>query len=162
MLPENQARTGFLELDQYDKLHEGFAVEVKNEATGKVPQPYAYIQPLLQIGFYRGMTLGEIKKPQWSRVDLKNNVIRLGDADVKNEEGREISLIDGLPELLERIRRANSNAEYVFLRKGEPIGSFRKAWSVATKKAGRAIQHYGLERHSERWRICRRLLQKAA
>jgi integrase len=136
MLPENQARTGFLEIEQYDKLHEAFGVEVKNEATGKVSQPYAYIQPLLQIGFYTGMRLGEIKELQWSRVDLKNNVIRLGDADVKNEEGREIPLIDGLPELLEGIKRANPTAEYVFLRKGEPIGSFRKAWSVATKKAG--------------------------
>jgi integrase len=66
-------------------------------------------------------------------VDLKNNVIRLGDADVKNEQGREIPLIDGLPALLEQIKRANPNA--VFLRNGEQISSFRKASVIATKKA---------------------------
>jgi integrase len=82
------------------------------------------------------MRLGEIKNLRWDRVGLKNNVIRLGDEDVKNETGREIPLIDGLPALLEQIKRANPNAEYVFLRNGEQISSFRKAWVIATKKAG--------------------------
>jgi integrase len=136
MLPEAGARTGFLEIEEYNKLYEALGTEVKNQATGKVSWPYAYVQPFLQIGFYTGMRLGEIKNLRWDCVDLKNNVIRLGDADVKNEEGREIPLIDGLPELLEGIKRANPNAEYVFLRNGEPIKSFRKAWKIATKKAG--------------------------
>jgi integrase len=82
------------------------------------------------------MRLGEILNLKWDRVDLKNNVIRLGDADVKNEQGREIPLIDGLPALLEGIKRANPDAEYVFLRNGAPVGSFRKAWTIATKRAG--------------------------
>jgi integrase len=90
----------------------------------------------LQIGFYVGMRLSEIKNLRWDCVDLKNKVIRLGDKDVKNKAGREIPLIDGLPELLEGIKRANPTAEHVFLRNGETIGSFRKAWTVATKKAG--------------------------
>jgi integrase len=136
MLPEGKARTGFLELEDYDKLYAALGVEVSNKAKGTLSRPYAYVQPFLQIGFYTGMRLGEIKNLRWDRVDLKNSVIRLGDADVKNEEGREIPLIDGLPALLEGIKRLNPTAEYVFLRNGEPISSFRKAWKTATKKAG--------------------------
>jgi integrase len=136
MLPEGKARTGFLEIEDYDKLYAALGVEVTNKAKGTVSRPYAYVQPFLQIGFYTGMRLGEIKNLRWDRVDLKNNVIRLGDEDVKNETGREIPLIDGLPALLEQIKRANPNAEYVFLRNGEQISSFRKAWVIATKKAG--------------------------
>jgi integrase len=136
MLPEGNARTGFLELEDYDKLYAALGVEVPNKAKGTASKPYAYVQPFLQIGFYTGMRLGEIKNLRWDRVDLKNNVIRLGDADVKNEEGREIPLIDGLPALLEGIKRANPDAEYVFLRNGEKISSFRKAWTLATKRAG--------------------------
>lgn len=136
MLPEAGARTGFLEVEDYNKLYAALGTEVKNQATGKVTRPYEYVQPFLQIGFYTGMRLGEIKNLRWECADLKNNVIRLGDADVKNEEGREIPLIDGLPELLEGIKRANPDAEYVFLRNGEPIGTFRKAWKIATKTAG--------------------------
>ena len=135
LLPKGDARTGFLEIKEYDKLYSALGVEVKNRTTGKVSQPYAYIQPFLQIGFYTGMRLGEIKNLRWDRVDLKNKVIRLGDVDVKNKEGREIPLIDGLPELLEGIKRANPSAEYVFLRKNKLVGSFRKAWKIATKKA---------------------------
>jgi len=105
MLPEGEARKGFLEIQDYDKLH------------AALPD---YVKPYLQIGFYTGMRLGEIKNLKWDHVDLANNVIRLEDEDVKNSEGREIPLIDGLPELLEKIRRANPNAEFVFVgRHGE-------------------------------------------
>jgi integrase len=136
MLPEGEARTGFLEIADYDKLYAALGVEVENKSKRTVSRPYAYIQPFLQIGFYVGMRLSEIKNLRWDCVDLKNKVIRVGDKDVKNKAGREIPLIDGLPELLEGIKRANPTAEHVFLRNGETIGSFRKAWTVATKKAG--------------------------
>ena len=83
------------------------------------------------------MRLGEIKNLTWDHVDLANNVIRLEDQDVKNSEGREIPLIDGLPEMLEKIRQANPNAEYVFLGVGkEQIKSFRKAWANACEATG--------------------------
>jgi hypothetical protein len=61
MLPEGKARTGFLEIENYDKLYAALGVEVTNKAKGTVSRPYAYVQPFLQIGFYTGMRLGEIK-----------------------------------------------------------------------------------------------------
>ena len=122
MLPEAEARTGFLEVQEYDKLYEA------------LPD---YVKPILQIGFYTGMRLGEIKNLTWSHVDLANNVIRLEDQDVKNSQGREIPLIDGLPNILEKLRQANPTAEYVFLGvSGKQIKSFRKAWARACETAG--------------------------
>jgi integrase len=53
-------------------------------------------------------------------------------------------LIDGLPELLEGIRRKNPKAEYVFLTpKGEEIGSFIKAWRNACVKAAITVKVNG-------------------
>jgi integrase len=137
MLPEGEPRKGFLEIQDYDKLYTALGAEVVNKAKGTTSYPYAYIQPFLQIGFYTGMRLGEIKNLRWSQVDLANEVIRLEDEDVKNEEGREIPLIDGLPAMLEKIKRANPNAEYVFVgRDGDQVKSFRKAWRKACEAAG--------------------------
>jgi integrase len=126
MLPESNARTGFLEMEDYNRLHAAFGVRT-----------FAYVQPILQMGFYTGMRLGEILNLKWDRVDLKNKVIRLEDADVKNETGREIPLIDGLPETLRELREAHPNAEYVFVNShGAQISSFRKAWEKITKEVG--------------------------
>jgi len=139
-LPEaKQPRQGFLEVEDYENLYSAFDVEVKNQATGRVTRPYAYVQPLLQTGFYTGMRLGEIMGLKWSNVDLADNVIRLSAGTTKNDEARIIPLIDGLPEMFEKLKRANPDADEndpVFLSsKGEKIGSFIKAWRNACIKA---------------------------
>jgi integrase len=117
-----QPRAGFLEIEDYQKLYNA------------LPE---HVRPLLQIGYYTGMRLGEIINLKWDRVSLANKTIRLESQDTKNQSSRIIPLIDGLPELLEGIRRKNRKAEYVFLgRDGDQIGSFRKAWTNACVKAG--------------------------
>jgi integrase len=122
MLPEADPRTGFIEIDQYEKLR------------AALPD---YIKPILQIGFYTGMRLGEILNLKWTGVDLAENMIRLTPAECKNKDGRAIPMIDGLPEMFEGLRRKNPNAEYVFLGiHGEQISSFRRAWTKATEAAG--------------------------
>jgi integrase len=69
-------------------------------------------------------------------VDLGGKVIRLRPELSKNKDGRLLPL-NG--ELLALIRRAWSqrrlDCPYVFHSKGEPIGSFRKAWKAATRQA---------------------------
>lgn len=139
-----QPRGGFLEIHDYEKLYNAFGVEVRNETTGRVSRPYAYIQPLLQIGYYTGMRLGEIKKLTWSNVDLEDMVIRLDPGTTKNDEGQEIPMIDGLPEIFEAFRRANPDAEG-----NERLFKFKtfiKAWrnicvkaAIKTKLNGKEI-----------------------
>ena len=125
-----QPRAGFLEPQDYDKL------------SASLPE---YVRPLLQLGFYTGMRLGEIVNLKWGRVDLAANVIRLLPQDTKNKTGRAIPLIDGLPEMFEKLRRQHPRAgenDPVFLsytdgkpEEGKPIGSFIKAWRNACVKA---------------------------
>jgi hypothetical protein len=92
------------------------------------------------------MRKDEVMSLTWDRVHLSENVIRLEDSDVKNETGREVPLIDGLPKLLEKLRRKNPHAKYVFLSpKGEKIGSFIKAWRNACVKAAVTVKIDGHE-----------------
>jgi integrase len=129
MLPEGEARQGFLDIADYDKLYSSLP---------------AYVQPVFQTAFYTGMRKDEVMSLTWDRVDLAAKVIRLENSDVKNKKGREIPLIDGLPELLEGVRRKNPKATNVFLTpKGEPIGSFIKAWRNACVKAAITVKVNG-------------------
>jgi integrase len=121
MLPEAEPRQGFLDVADYDKLH------------AALPE---YVRPMLQTGYYTGMRLGEIVNLKWGSVDLAEGEIRLAGEDTKNKQPRTIPLIDGLPDMMEGLRRANPDAEYVFLSpKGEVVSSFIKAWRNACVKA---------------------------
>jgi integrase len=150
MLPEpKQPRAGFLSISDYQKLYDSFGMEVKNHATGNVNRPFAYIQPVLQVGFYTGMRLSEILNLRWSNVDLAEELIHLNPGETKNDEGRDIPMIDGLPKMFEALKRANPNSgenDLVFLNNGKPIASFIKAWrkfciqcAIPTKLNGQVV-----------------------
>jgi integrase len=95
-----------------------------------------------------GWRKGEIASLLWADVDA--DVIRLRAEHSKNRRGRSVPLRDGdgkltqVGQLIERRRSARTIktdvglqlASYVFHRKGEPIGDFRKAWTTACTKAG--------------------------
>lgn len=139
MLPEpKQPRQGFLGVAEYQRLYDALGVEVKNQSMGTVSRPYAYVQPLLQTGYYTGMRLSEILNLRWSSVDLAEELIHLNAGETKNDEARDIDMIDGLPTMFESLRRANPTAgpnDKVFTNNGQPIGSFIKAWRKACIKA---------------------------
>jgi integrase len=124
-------RQGFLDVVEYEKL------------SNTVPE---YIRPLLAMGFYTGMRLGEIIGLKWHQVKLSDNEgeshVELSAEDTKNSEPRIVPLIDGLPEMLENIRRKHpkaSGSDFVFLTAaGTPIqsaSSFIKPWRTACIKA---------------------------
>lgn len=124
-------RQGFLEIPDYQKLFDTLP---------------PYIRPLLAMGFYTGMRLGEIIGLKWHQVKLSDAAgeshIELSAEDTKNSEPRIVPLIDGLPEMLENIRRNNpkaSGTDFVFLTAtGHPIrsaSSFIKPWRTACIKA---------------------------
>jgi integrase len=124
-------RQGFLEIPDHQKLFD-------------ILPPY--IRPLLAMGFYTGMRLGEIIGLKWHQVKLSDaegeSRVELSAEDTKNSEPRIVPLIDGLPEMLENIRRNNpkaSGTDFVFLTAaGLPIrsaSSFIKPWRTACIKA---------------------------
>lgn len=123
MLKEPPPRKGFLERNEFQALRLA------------LPE---HLRPLVTLGFYTGMRLGEIKKLRWSNVSLIDNQIRLDPGMTKNDEPRVIPLMGELPEMLRMLQRQAVRSEFVFLRNGKPVGSFRKAWSRACIDAGLA------------------------
>jgi integrase len=149
-LPEpKQPRQGVLGPTDYQKLYDILGTEVVNKATGRKSKPYAYVQPLLQTGYYTGMRLGEILGLRWSNIDLAERFIHLFADETKGESARDIPMIDGLPKMFESIKRADPKAgenDLVFTNNGQPIKSFIKAWrnscvkaAIPTKKNGQVI-----------------------
>jgi integrase len=116
MLKEPAPRKGFLEYADFQKLRQA------------LPE---HVRPLLTLGFYTGMRLGEIKKMKWSNVNLIEAHIRLDPGTTKNDEPRLIPLISELPEMLKILRQRCPNSEFVFNRGDRPLVSFRKAWTSA-------------------------------
>jgi integrase len=70
-----------------------------------VTTPTAYIQPLLQVGFYTGMRREEIIGLRWINVDVAGKFIHLLAGETKNDEPRDITMLDGLPALFEAIKK---------------------------------------------------------
>lgn len=120
MLREANPRKGFLTVKQYEKL---FAA---------LP---AKLQPVLALGYYRGLRLGEIRNLRWDNVDLRASVIRLAPGETKSDNGRTIPLNKELIAMLEKLRSDNGHSTFVF-GNGRPLGSFKKTWYSACVRCG--------------------------
>ena len=121
MLKEPAARKGFLEHDRYARLGQ------------ELPE---YLRPVLTMGYYTGMRRGEILALRWENVSLLDGQVRLDPGATKNDEPRVIPLAGELLEVLKIQRQKYPDSEYVFTRDDKPIGSFRKVWTSACRRAG--------------------------
>jgi integrase len=95
----------------------------------------SHLLAILATGFYTGMRRGEILSLSWSKVDLKNRVIRLETEDAKDRQARIVPICNELYDILETIPRALHD-EHVFLYKGKPIRDIRTGFKKACKDAG--------------------------
>jgi integrase len=105
----------------------------------KLPE---YLRDFAQFGYLTGWRKGEIASLRWS--DVEGDVVRLRGENAKNGEGRSVTLMGDLADLMVR-RKAKRMvqtktgvllSEYVFHQKGVPVGDFRKAWATACVAAG--------------------------
>jgi integrase len=120
MLKESAPRKGFAEHSDFQKVRR------------ELPE---YLRPVATMGYYTAMRLGEILKVRWSNLDLSRGEIRLNPGETKNDEPRTIPLVGELREMLKIEREKHPTAEFVFVRAGERIGSFYKAWKSACGRA---------------------------
>jgi integrase len=120
MLEEPQPRVGFLRPEEFVKLR------------AELPEN---LRPVLALGYYCGMRLGEIQRLQWSGVDLKRGEITLQGNETKNGRPRAIPLMLEVPAMLNIMRQKNPQVEYVF-GGDRPLGNFRKTWNSACVRAG--------------------------
>jgi integrase len=124
MLKEASPRKGFLEHADYQKLRQ------------ELPE---YLRPVLAIGYYTGMRLGEILRLHWHNLDLVNAEIHLDPGTTKNDEPRTIPMPSELLEMLRIERARNPKSELVFMNAGQRIATFRKAWNSACVRAGLGV-----------------------
>jgi integrase len=122
MLKENNVRVGFLEHGEYLSLIE------------KLPE---YLKPVVSFGYTYGWRHSEIIGLTWDRVDLKSRVVRLEPGTTKNDKGRTVYLDDDMLDTLKNLfSQRRLDIPQVFLRDGQPIKGFRKAWESACIEAG--------------------------
>jgi integrase len=122
MLAENNVREGFLEHSEYLALAE------------KLPE---YLKPVLAFGYTYGWRHSEVINLTWDKGDLRNGVVRLEPGTTKNNEGRTVYLDAEMLTMFRKLfsqRRLDINR--VFLREGQPIQRFDKAWKKACRDAG--------------------------
>jgi integrase len=104
MLKEPPARKGFLKHEAYIRLRDA------------LPD---HLRPVLAVGYYTGMRLGEILPLRWEQVDLVDREIRLDPGTTKNDEPRTIPLCADLAATLSiQFRTRNRDCPFVFFQRG--------------------------------------------
>lgn len=123
MLAENNARQGFLNGSEFERLHAALPADLRD------PVEFLYRS---------GWRVGEMRSLEWRDVDLAGAVIRLRPEVSKNREARVLPLRREIAAIIERARaRRRPESPFVFHRdNGAKIGLFRKSWATACKQAG--------------------------
>lgn len=93
-----------------------------------------HLRPILAMGYYSGMRLGEILPLTWDKLDLKDRVIRLDAKDTKDKEPRAIPICDPLLEELKAIPRGIHGP--VFKYGGKDMEGIYSSVKTACKRAG--------------------------
>jgi len=121
-LHEDNARQGFVD--------HGAFVTLRDNLPEYLREPITFL-------YLSGWRVSEMKALEWRDVDLAGRLVRLRPEVSKNKNGRVLPLSGELLEIIERAHGARQlGCPFVFHRRAEPIGDFRKAWSNACKAAG--------------------------
>ena len=128
-LQEDNARTGFFELDQLAAL------------LRHLPD---YVRGPVVFASITGWRKQEVLGLEWSRINFRDGTVRLDPAQSKNRKGRVFPFTPELRHLLEQQRRVTNDLQqelgritpFVFHRKGERLRSFTKSWARACAAAG--------------------------
>lgn len=134
-LEEDNVRQGFIERAQYLALRDA------------LPE---HLKALLVVGYYCGNRLGELRKLQWSQVDMEAKQIRIERKQAKGKAPRTLPIYGDMEEWLER-QRELCKGDRVFCwkqsstrvqAKEKAIGSHLKGWAEACASVGLEGLHF--------------------
>jgi integrase len=131
MLKENNVRKGFFEHDQFLAVRNALPFHLKGFVT---------------LAYKTGWRIGEVSNLTWSKVDLKQGIVRLEPGESKNDEPRTVYLDDELKAMFIRQWNSRKDAQkvlpYIFLNETgtDRVKRFDKAWKTACKDAGVGIK----------------------
>ena len=122
MLPENNARDRILSVEELERL-------------------LRYLPPhaarVVHFAYLNGMRAGEIFNLTWDKVDLAQELVRLGAENTKTSEPRVVFLCGQAYDILKidgQVRSLDHNR--VFTYRGKPLKKVKKAFTNACLKAG--------------------------
>jgi integrase len=120
-------------------LQKSEAIRLIKAAEQSLAAPH--LGPLIRLALNTGMRVQEMLGLEWSRVDLTNNLVYLGDIHTKSKKRRSIPLNkEAREELLTQARfRATEcpDSRWVFCHEdGGRIGSVKRSFATACTKAG--------------------------
>jgi len=95
----------------------------------------AHLKPILMLAYHSAMRQGEVLGLTWGMVDLHERVIKLPPSMTKTEEPRTVPLVPVLVTMFKGMVQGLPHVP-VFTYEGLAIGSIRKAFITACKKAG--------------------------
>jgi integrase len=144
MLREPEGRVRWLTPEQAEALL---------TAAGRERTRAPHLAPLITLALHTGMRRGEMLGLEWSRVDLKRNLIYLEAMHTKAGKRRSVALNHTAREALlaqARFRAAHCpDARWVFCTKeGEPIGNVRRSFDTACRRAKIMDFHFHDLRHT--------------
>lgn len=132
----NRSSVPTFELLPEDNVREGFVEKGDFEAILSHLQDVD-VQDVVAWAFWSGMRKGEISKLPWSSFDKETWMLTLPGKITKNKKPRKLALVGIYREIIKRRLNARViGCDLIFHRNGKQIGSFRKAWVNACKKAG--------------------------
>lgn len=132
--------------DDFNVLTEGCSCQSREYSTSALDAAplfecsEGHLKDILIAGYWTGMRKSEILKLTWSKVDLKNRMIRLEAEDTEEGKGKGVPISDEVYKVLTRdnrhIRSADSE-NHVFLYHGKrPIKHFTTALRTTCESAG--------------------------
>lgn len=125
LVQENNVRSGFFELDEFQALR------------GVLPDHYKVI---VSIAYYTGMRSGEVMNLKWKQVNWTHKTLTLDPGTTKNKQGRTIPLLPELISILEKWLRLTKDqfpeCEWICHKKGQRVKTYRRAWGKACLQVG--------------------------
>jgi integrase len=122
-LEEDNARQGFIERDQYERL------------LAEMPEN---LRAFFVCAYHTGARKGELRKIQWGQVDFDDSLIRLEARQTKGKTPRSLPIYGDMERWLRRQQEtAPAGNLYVFHgARGRPIDNHLRGWVEASKRAG--------------------------